>query len=243
MDHSSPDDIKSVKFESDSNHRVFHTPLTPPKYGVLLRAEAEGNLAITCHICGFKHEIGKPCRSRLKWSPEIFYLKCVVCKGHHPEGRCWFEYLKPFVTSTTFCESCDFTHTGFCKTAIFCTNCNKHHNDDTGCVIRTEIDPSKDICRSCNLTHIYHCPQDLYRIQSDLILWCNLCKLRHKFMHCSPFCRKCFRHHGLNECPPRSSYCTFCNRCHETANDCEKPEKVTKKSKKQKEEKYYSEFP
>lgn len=241
MSHRSSRDDESISAKSS---RLFTTPLTPPNYGALLKAEANGTFAVTCHICGFLHKIDKPCSSRPKWPPSVFYSKkCELCLGHHPEGHCYFEYLKPHVLNSSYCDSCDLEHTGFCKTALFCTNCNSHHNHKGGCDKVTKVDLSNNECTSCGLFHVYHCPQDLAQIKSDIILWCNLCKIRHKYMNCSPFCLKCYRHHRTGECPSQDTYCSHCNRCHESANDCEKSNTKVKKIKKQKEQRFCANYP
>ncbi len=195
--------------------RVFLTPDAPPTYGELLKAEFDGKLLTTCEICGDKHSIKDNCRSKPMYAPSAFFQTCDICKGFHPKGKCHFEYLRQFLFTPTFCENCQLTHIGFCKEVLFCQFCNTRHNYADGCEKQISIDLSNNQCPLCGIYHTLHCPEELSRIKSDLVLYCNRCKIQHSFMNCVPYCNKCFRRHREGPCPEKFTFCRICDYCHQ----------------------------
>jgi len=200
---------------SEPEDRDFIAPPAVPTYGEIQKATREGSSLITCDICGEQHAISAECNSKPTYNPASYFLRCSVCQGFHPKNRCWFEYMKEFLFKPTYCTNCGFTHIYFCREALFCNTCGRRHNFADQCIQQVSIDLSGDKCPQCDLFHWFHCPQDLARINSDIVLYCNRCKLSHSFMKCVPFCKKCFRRHREGPCPQQWTYCSLCNYCHE----------------------------
>jgi len=238
-----------------SSSKVYFTPPPPaPIYRGLLKADYSQGYAIKCQICLEEHSTTSQCLVKPPWPPSVWFPeRCVACDGFHPKGHCYFEYLIEPLKTPSYCNLCQITHIGYCKSALLCSKCNSKHNFSSECQRYTSIDLSNNWCPNCELCHIYHCPADLLRIESSLILWCNKCKVEHRFMTCTPFCGKCFRRHRLAECPPDWTYCRNCLVCHQNIEECKKAgtttgatDKITtqgKDSDKKKKEKYYSENP
>lgn len=199
----------------DRKERLFISAPQAPTYGELQKSEFDGCFIIDCEICGDKHPSNNYCRSKPQFPPSVYYSRCPVCLGYHPTGRCWFEYLRSFLFTPTHCENCQITHIGFCKETLFCQYCNHKHNFANDCTKLNDVDLSNNPCPTCGLCHSLHCPSELAKIKSDLILWCNRCKIQHSFMNCTPFCNKCFRRHRQGECPPTWTHCALCNLCHQ----------------------------
>jgi len=222
--------------------RISMISPAPPTYGKLATAKFDKGLVLDCYICNEEHAINQPCTSRPKWAPSAFYEKCFICMGHHAKGHCQFEYLKSILTTPTHCERCDFIHVGFCYEVLYCTVCRQRHNYKDGCERQVNIDLSNNNCAVCGLCHTLHCPQELAKIKTDLILYCNFCKVKHAYMNCTPFCLKCFRHHRMHQCPPAFTFCDDCNRCHE-GDTCEKTPKLTKAKNSKREKQFCAEYP
>lgn len=72
----------------------------------------------TCNICDLNHSPKQLCTSKPKSSPNTTFPQCDICQGFHPQGHCFFEYLRRNLTKTSFCIRCQFTHSGFCDSAI-----------------------------------------------------------------------------------------------------------------------------
>lgn len=194
------------------------TPPQPTVYGELCKARFDDGFIVKCQICGERHSTRSPCESRPTWPLSTYYSRCVICEGFHPKGHCYFEHLRPILLTPTFCENCQITHIGYCREALFCSDCNKKHN------FKSECEKQKDnllnnLCSNCDQYHSLHCPSELLKIDSDLYLWCNKCKITHKFMNCVPFCSKCLRRHKLTDCPLDFTYCENCLICH-SGEDC-----------------------
>ena len=46
-------------------------------------------------------------------------------------------------------------------------------------------------------------------------IWCNCCKLKHRFMRCTPYCNRCGRKHKeFDQCPHMLDFCEICNVSH-----------------------------
>lgn len=156
-----------------------------------------------CYICDEKHQVGKFCPFKPAFPPNAKYPKCELCFGYHPEFNCYFEHMRPLLTTPTSCRNCyGLVHIGYCNDAVLCRICEKKHNERDGCKKVTHTDLSNNLCPECDCHHSLHCTKDLYSIKSNLVLWCNYCKTDHQFMKCIPFCIKCLRRHELDiPCP------------------------------------------
>lgn len=207
----------SLNTRVEPEDRVFRDPPSVPTYAELINC-SEFQLVI-CDICGDAHIPKVPCKSKPTFPPSAYFPKCPICYGYHPQGRCWFEYLRSAVLTPSFCENCQITHVGFCKEALFCQYCNTRHNFSDGCLRQVNHDLSLDHCIHCGLQHYLHCPTELQRIKTDLHLWCNRCKVAHSFMNCVPFCNRCFRKHREGPCPEKWTLCGLCKYCHQ-GEDC-----------------------
>ena len=192
----------------------------PPTYAELI---AKDLFQRECEICADCHPIKELCKSKPKFPPSAYFPKCVICSGFHPRGRCFFEYLRETLFTPSMCNNCQFVHIGFCKEALLCQYCNTKHNFADGCIRQTCIDLSDNLCSKCDAYHSLHCPSDLPRIQTDVILWCNRCKLDHTFMNCVAFCNRCYRRHREGPCPESWTFCFPCGYCHQ-GETCPKPE-------------------
>jgi hypothetical protein len=191
------------------------TPPEPTTYGELSKAEYKEGIIVTCQICYEKHSTQSLCESRPKWPLSAYFARCIICEGFHPRGRCYFEHLGPILLTPSFCKNCQIVHIGYCREALFCKDCNKKHNFKSECEKQTNQDLLNNLCPNCDQYHTLHCPSELTRIDSDLYLWCNKCKIQHKFMTCVPFCSKCLRRHRLMDCPPNFTHCPKCLLCHQ----------------------------
>jgi len=196
------------------DHEYMSLP-SPPTYGEIRRAELNNFLLVTCDICGEEHPLKADCLTKPSHPPASYYPQCSICAGFHPRNRCWFEYMREFLFKPTHCNSCNVVHIGFCKTALFCQYCRRRHNFADSCQPLTTIDLSNNQCSYCGLFHTLHCPSELLKIQSTLVLYCNRCKCEHSYMNCVPFCNKCFRKHREGPCPEAFTFCQRCLYCHQ----------------------------
>lgn len=215
--------------ETDSGSQP--TPLPLITYRDLQNAVFDGHLKVNCDICGDPHPLGSFCTSKPAYPPACYYgPRCQICAGYHPKYRCWFEYMRTTLFTPSFCNNCQVEHIGFCKTALYCKFCNRRHNFTEDCVQQISVDLSNNNCSNCGLYHTLHCPRELEKIKSDLILFCNRCRIEHKFMTCVPFCNKCFRRHREGPCPGHETFCKTCFYCHQ-GESCPSQDKVkTKKT-------------
>lgn len=183
---------------------------TPPYRDLVLQ------LKQPCKICATEHLSSELCPSKPRFHPDRLYPACDICNGHHPPGRCYFEYLRKNLSTPSPCQYCKgLKHIGFCHGTLLCHKCKTKHNSADGCVKRELHDFSNNFCPRCKTVHINHCRRDLVNITIPNILWCNFCKLYHQFMKCTPFCNKCFRHHLESfTCPDPHDFCSLCQISH-----------------------------
>jgi len=208
----------NVKGQSTNNQTEPEGPgqqLSYPTYAELQKAQ-ENYMVMNCYICNKDHQINTDCSSKPRYPPSYYYNeRCFICYGFHPKNSCWFEYLRETLTTPSYCSNCSVTHIGFCTEDVYCKHCNQCHNLSKECVQQDYIDLSYNPCNECGLYHSLHCPNELKKIQSDLILYCNKCKLKHKYFKCVPFCDKCLRRHQEGFCPDAATYCRLCAYCHQ----------------------------
>lgn len=214
----------SLTVSKGGSHRQTRTRRTAPEdrsYMSLIPAptyaeiQSSEYLQFACEICTEVHPLKDLCRSKPEYPPSSYFPKCEICLGFHPRGRCYFEYMRTVLFTPSMCENCKITHTGFCKSTLLCQLCNNKHNFADGCTKLTSTDLSNNECPNCGVFHSLHCPAELPRIKTDLILWCNRCKVQHSFMNCVPFCNRCFRRHREGPCPESWTFCSKCNYCHQ----------------------------
>lgn len=223
---SSPSSIDSNEING-TNHTVpvADIPLppgNPPARGFASFVYRPLDYGPLCHICKRHHQPQDDCPSKPEFPPAYYYDKCFICSGFHAKNQCYSEYLRESLVTASYCSNCQTTHQGFCRTYLYCRNCHTHHNFTDECVRQVSIDLSGRQCQHCGLYHTLHCPSELKRIQSDLVLYCNRCALKHKLFKCVPFCHKCFRRHqetDKGQCPPENTYCARCRYCH-TSDSC-----------------------
>jgi len=195
--------------------RIFMIQPSLPTYGEIQKAAYSNYLLVTCDICGDEHTLKSDCTSKPTFPPSCYYPQCTICLGFHPRNRCWFEYMREFLYKPTHCQSCGVVHIGFCKEPLYCQYCRRRHNFSDGCQQQISIDLSNNQCQKCGFYHSLHCPDELRKIKSELILFCNRCKLEHTYMECVPFCNKCFRKHREGPCPESFTFCKTCMYCHQ----------------------------
>lgn len=184
-----------------NEEKILLPETKPASYGQIGTAhQFKDGIFIECEVCGDYHSPQKDCKSKPEYPPSAYYSQCDICIGFHPKGRCWFEYLRPTLFTLSHCERCQLPHIGFCKSALFCQVCNTKHNFKDGCTRQVDLDLSKNECPRCGLNHTLHCPSELVKIQTNLVLYCNRCKLEHAYMRCTPFCLKCFTNHAEGMC-------------------------------------------
>lgn len=184
----------------------------PPSYADISSTEP---LPFPCNICNEVHLLKEPCKSKPLFPPSAYFPRCDTCYGYHPRGHCYFEYLRHSLFTLSMCERCDTEHIGFCNDALLCQICNTKHNFADGCSKQIKTDLSDDLCPRCHGYHSLHCPPDLLQIRSEVVLWCNRCKIGHSFMNCVPFCNHCQRRHHEGPCPGTWTYCVSCSYCHQ----------------------------
>jgi len=194
--------------------KAYYSPPESPTFGeiVLFRKSKTNSI---CKICYDYHPFTDACKSKPEFPPSHYYPQCNICEGYHPQYKCYFEYMREVVFTYSPCERCkNQCHIGFCKSALICTTCETKHNHIDTCT-RFALDTSDNLCPQCDFNHTLHCHQDLTTIEIDLILWCNRCKIRHKFMKCVPHCIRCNRRHREDLiCPSKSDFCKFCKYSH-----------------------------
>lgn len=190
----------------------YLSPPPSPTFGeVVLRRKS----SLICKICNESHPHKANCSSKPERGPRSIYPQCNICEGFHPKYSCYFEYAREVLFSYTPCDRCNGQiHIGFCKEALVCTTCETKHNPIDTCT-RFTLDTSDNPCRKCKFSHTLHCHQDLINLEINIILWCNRCKIRHKFMKCVPHCLKCNRRHREDLlCPEWWDFCKYCNYSH-----------------------------
>lgn len=187
----------------------------PPRFNPLalsLRQYIKDGIRYHCRLCTKNHDNSKGCPSKPPRHPSLVFRACDICNGHHPPKACYFEELRQSLYTPSPCSNCKgLVHAWFCTGNLQCKKCNTRHNGLANCPRRELTDISNNLCPSCNTFHIHHCPSKLKELDIPAVLWCNLCKLHHAFMKCTPFCSKCFRHHI--ESPSCPSPTDFCQRC------------------------------
>lgn len=171
---------------------------------------------LVCRICATPHRPDQVCPSRPPEHPDNIYPACDICNGHHPQGYCYFDFLRAHLNIYSPCARCNgLSHIGFCKGSLQCKKCGNRHNGANTCAKRELKDLSNNICPNCRTVHIFHCSKELAQLDISISLWCNRCKLCHQFMRCTPFCNKCLRHHIESDtCPDPSDFCTTCMVSH-----------------------------
>lgn len=206
------------KANSNTNVRSYMTQPSLPTYASIQRELTKEEGAVRshhCDICDNYHPLKDKCKSKPRFPPSAYFPRCDICYGYHPRYHCYFEKLRHVLFDPSFCEYCNIAHIGFCNDGLLCQICNRKHNFADGCHQQIRTDLSDNLCPRCDGYHSLHCPAGLARIQSNITLWCNRCKIDHNFMNCVPFCNRCFRRHREGICPPSWTYCTTCNYCHQ----------------------------
>ena len=188
----------------------------PPTYAQLTSFVHQGtDSSYACDICNSAHPLKENCKSKPPFPPSAYFPRCVICCGYHPLGHCYFEKLRHTLFTPSMCDYCSITHIGFCNSALLCPYCNTLHNFIDSCKKQISVDLSNNLCPRCECYHLLHCPEGLSKIQSDVTLWCNKCKIEHKFMSCVPFCNRCLRRHQEGPCPASWTLCRLCDYCHQ----------------------------
>ena len=179
-----------------------------------LASEAASRFA--CGICDCVHRPNEPCPSKPPLPPWKLFPRCSGCKGYHRLGRCDNAKLTLAAASITHCARCKTRHSGYCyEDNIYCANCNNHHNPIDECTWNTAYDVSNNYCLNCKSLHTGHCHNELWKVRSNSVLYCNRCKQFHTWLKCSILCRRCGRPHNITEpCPPANPICQQCNVPH-----------------------------
>lgn len=191
-------------------------PAPPPAHQQLGSSLFKTRQDLVCRICASHHRPDQICSSKPPEHPDNIYPACDICNGHHPQGYCYFDYLRAHLNTYAPCARCNgLSHIGFCKGSLQCKKCGNRHNGANTCAYRELRDLSNNACPNCKTVHIFHCSNELAQLNVQVSLWCNRCKICHQFMRCTPFCNKCLRHHIESDtCPDPSDFCNTCMVSH-----------------------------